>query len=110
MRQLIGGDHLTTTCTIAKNRYSVVSQALIDSRANGFVFIDTLCAVDVAKYLGIKAQRLPHTISVKGYNGQAGEPITRYLRLHLMVDGRRQYNVPLLILDLGAHDLILGRK
>ena len=106
----MGGKHLTISCTLAKNGYGVISQALIDSGANGFVFINTCCAVDIAKFLGLKTQRLPRAVPVKGYDGQRGQPVTHYLRLHLSVDGRRQYNVPLLILDLGFHDLILGRK
>ena len=106
----MGGKHLTVSCTLAKNGYGVISQALIDSGANGFVFIDTCCAVDIAKFLGLKTQRLPRAVPVKGYDGQRGQPVTHYLRLHLSVDRRRQYNVPLLILDLGSHDLILGHK
>lgn len=106
----MGGKHLAISCTLAKNGYGVISQALIDSGANGFVFINTCCAVDIAKFLGLKTQRLPRAVPVKGYDGQCGQPVTHYLRLHLSVDGRRQYNVPLLILDLGFHDLILGRK
>jgi hypothetical protein len=64
----------------------------------------------MAKFLGLKAQRLPTAINVKGYNGKAGNSITHILRLHLTIDGRRQYNVPFLILDLGSHDCIIGRK
>lgn len=106
----MGGKHLTIACKISKNGYGVTSQALIDSGANGFVFINTLCAVDIARYLGLKAQRLPRTIAVKGYDGQSRNSASHYLRLHLTIDGRRQYNVPFLILDLGSHDIILGRK
>ena len=64
--------------------------------------------MNLAKYLNMKAQWLPKPLTVKGYNGQNGNPITHILRLHLKIDGRRQYNLPLLILDLGNHDLILG--
>jgi predicted aspartyl protease len=106
----MGGKHLTTTCTLATNGYSVTSQALIDSGANGFVFIDTLGAADTTKYLGFKTQRLPQPVAVKGYDGKAGQPISHYLRLHLTIDGRRQYHTPLLTLDLGSHDIIPGRK
>ena len=53
---------------------------------------------------------LPSAIQVKGYNGRPGKPVTHYIRLHLTVDQYRQYNVPLLILDLGSHDIIIGRK
>ena len=106
----MGGKHLTIACKISKNGYGVTLQALIDSGANGFVFIDTLCAGDIAKYLGLKAQPLPRTIAVKGYDGQSRNSASHYLHLHLTIDGRRQYNVPFVILDLGSHDVILGRK
>ena len=106
----MGGTHLTVSCTLSNTGYGVVTRALIDSGANGYVFIDTQCAVDVARFLNLKTRRLPRAVPVKGYNGEGGQPITHYLRLHLTVDRRRQYNIPLLILDLGSHDLILGRK
>ena len=106
----MGGKHLTVTCNVSRNGYSVSSSALVDSGANGFLFIDTLCALDIARFLGVKALRLPRTFMVKGYDGKLGKPISHYLRLHLTINGRRQYNVPLLILDLGSHDLIIGRK
>jgi hypothetical protein len=106
----MGGPHLTIPCSLSNNGYSVKLKALADSRANGFVFIDTLCASDIAKFLGVKAQKLPQPVKVKGYDGRAGNAITHFLRLHLTINGRRQYNLPLLILDLGSHDLILGRK
>jgi hypothetical protein len=101
---------LTVPCTIAHNRYAVKLNALVNSEANGFVFINTLCAIDIAKFLNVKAQRLSRPINVKGYNKKAESAITHILRLHLTIDGRRQYYIPLLILDLGSHDCILGRK
>src|SRR5450432_1896332 len=110
LRQLISRSHLTVLCTLSNNGYSIKMHALADSGANGFVFIDTACAVDIAKFLNLKAQRLSSSIKVKGYDGKASNSVTHVLRLHLTIDGRRQYNLPLLILDLGSHDLILGRK
>jgi predicted aspartyl protease len=101
---------LTIPCTLSNNGYSIQLHALADSGANGFLFLDTLCAIEMAKFLGLKAQRLPATINVKGYDGKTSNSITHILRLHLTIDGRRQYNVPFLILDLGSHDCIIGRK
>jgi hypothetical protein len=46
---------LTVSCTIAHNRYAVKLNVLADSGANGFVFIDTLCAINIAKFLNVKA-------------------------------------------------------
>jgi hypothetical protein len=70
---------LTVPCTIAHNGYTVKLNALADSGANGFVFIDTLCAINIAKFLNVKAQRLPCLINVKGYDGKAGSAITHIL-------------------------------
>ena len=104
----MGGKHLTVPCTLSRNRVTVQTYALADTEANGFTFINTLFAVNLAKYLNMKAQWLLKPLTVKGYNGQNGNPITHILCLHLKINGQRQYNLPLLILDLENHDLILG--
>jgi hypothetical protein len=65
--------------TIAHNKYTVKLNALTDSKANGFVFINTFCVINVAKFLNVKAQRLPRPINVKGYNRKAGSAITHIL-------------------------------
>ena len=70
LTQLMGGTHLTISYTLSNNGYGVVTRALIDSRANGFVFINTQCAVDIARFLHLKTHRLPQSVPVKGYNGE----------------------------------------
>jgi predicted aspartyl protease len=110
LRELLGGASLTTPCTLSKNGYDVTSNALIDSGANGFIFVNTRLAVELSKYLDVRIKKLAHSIPITGYNGEAGNPISYMLRLNITVDGRRQYNAPLLVLDLGGHDIILGRK
>ncbi|KIN08328.1 hypothetical protein OIDMADRAFT_110411, partial [Oidiodendron maius Zn] len=47
---------------------------------------------------------------VKGYNSQPGRLVIYYIQLYLTVDQYCQYNIPLLILDLGSHDIIIGQK
>jgi hypothetical protein len=106
----MGGKHLTLPCTLSKNGYAVNIKALGDTRANGFSFIDTRFAVDLAKFLNVKAQRLPFTIPIKGYDGKQGNAISHIIRFHFTINGRRQYHHPFLILDLGNHDVILGRE
>ena len=68
----------------------MTSQALVDSGANGFIFIDTLYAYDLAKYLGLKIQRLPQPCRVTGYNGEARSDITYFLWTHVTINNRRQ--------------------
>jgi predicted aspartyl protease len=106
----MGGQHLTIACMLSTNGTSVASRALIDSGANGFIFVNTLFAIDLARSFNITTTRLPSPIQVKGYDGKPGKPVAHYIRLHLTVDQRRQYNMPLLVLDLGSHDIIIGRK
>ena len=67
-------------------------------------------AVDIAKFLNLKAERLPNPITVRGYNGKAQNAITHYLRLYMTIDRLRQYNIPLLIFDISSHNCVLSCK
>lgn len=62
------------------------------------------------KFLDVSPTTLPTPCPVKGYDGKPGRPVTQILTLHLSIDDRRQRDIPMLILDLGSHDLIIGRK
>jgi hypothetical protein len=106
----MGGKHFTVPCTVSRNGYGVDTTALIDTGANGFAFMNTTFAIDIAKFLNVKATQLEKPVQVKSYNGQAGKPVTHVLKLHIALNGRRQYGIPFCILDLGSHDIILGRK
>lgn len=105
----MGGPHLTVPCTLTNNGCAISIKTLIDSGANGFAFMSPLLATDLMDRFQIKPTRLQHPIIVKGYDGQVRKKITRILRIHLTIDGRRQYNLPFLLLDLGNHEIILGR-
>jgi hypothetical protein len=47
LTKLIGGEHITIFCILAKNGFSFPTKALIDLGANSFVFID----ITFLKYL-----------------------------------------------------------
>jgi hypothetical protein len=98
------------SCTLAYNGYGVKTSALVDSGANGFVFINTQCASDISKFLDIPFTPLPAPCPVKGFDGKPSRSATHAIILSLSVNGRRQQGIPMLILDLGNHDIILGRK
>jgi hypothetical protein len=110
LSQLIGGKHFTIPCTVSRNGHGIRTSALADSGANGFVFIDTQFARDLTNFLGVIPTPLTTPCPTKGYDGRPGKPVTQILTLHLTVDGRRQTDIPMLVLDLGGHDLIIGRK
>ena len=40
---------------VSQNRYRVNTTALINTKANGFTFINTACVINTAKFLNIKA-------------------------------------------------------
>ena len=108
---LLGGKHFTFLCTISLNRFAVSTYSLIDTRANGFVFIDERFAQLLSSKLGWKVEQLPFpSLPVKGYDRKQGTCITSFLRTHLTLDGRKIYNVPFLILLLGSHDIIIGKS
>jgi len=46
---------------------------------------------------------------VRGFDGRQAVPITHYIKLTLELDGRCVH-IPMLIVSLGDHDMILGRK
>ena len=52
---------------------------------------------------------LPNPIAVRGFDGESRQDATQYIILYLHIDGRKQYNVPMVLLDTGYQDLILGR-
>jgi hypothetical protein len=95
---------------IIHNRYIVKLNILANSETNGFVFINTFYVINIAKFLNIKVQRLSCLINIKGYNKKAESVITYILQLYFTINGRRQYYIPFLILNLGFYNCILGRK
>jgi hypothetical protein len=84
----MGGLYLTIPYSLSYNRYLVNVSSLTNSGVNGFIFINTLLAIDIATFFNLKFQRLPKPISIKGYNGKLGTRITHFLRIHLTINKR----------------------
>lgn len=110
LSQLIGGQGFNVNSQIAYNGISIPLTTLADTGANGYLFMDTQRATELAKFFGIPTRRLNTPIETKGYDGRAGSTITDAIVCHLLLGGRRFLNQPFLIADLGQHDLIIGRK
>lgn len=110
LTQLMGGEHMTSPCMLAKNGLFFRTQALIDSGANGFAFIDASFLNHISSFLKPVLKRLKSPLQVKGYNGVKGREITHYTLLNLTVDGRTQSFTPFLVTHLGTRTLILGRS
>ena len=110
LSQLLGGKSFTVLCTLFHNGYRVTTTALANSRANAFALLNTNYVKKISKFLNTPMETLEKPILVKGYDGQMGTPITSVLQTHFWINGRRQYNMPFLITDLGSHNAILSRK
>jgi hypothetical protein len=54
LSRLIRGRHFTVLYILLKNRYGITLSALVDSRANGFIFIDTAYANNITIFLNLK--------------------------------------------------------
>jgi hypothetical protein len=74
------------------------------------VFIDRQFALELSEYLHSPLLQLKKPCSVRGYDGKTESQATQYLQVHLTIDGNRQLDIPMLVLELGSHDLILGRE
>jgi len=110
LSRLVGGKSCTILCTLFCNGYQVLTFALADLGTNAFALIDTKCAIKLANFLNTPLEELPKPIPIHKYNRQIGQPITSILQIYLCIDGHRQYNIPLLIIDFKNHDMILKRK
>jgi predicted aspartyl protease len=107
---LSGKDSFTLACTLRKAGIDVQVQALCDTGASGYVYIDSRFASDLCRTFGLKLQQLPHPILPTGYSGQKGSLITYYLIFIIEIDGRQIYNLPMLVTRLGSHDMIIGKE
>ena len=58
LSKVLRGDPLTHPYTISQNRISIKNRALIDTRANGFVFVNSLVVGKTSRYLGVPIRPL----------------------------------------------------
>ena len=106
----MGGKGFTVPCRISRNGYSIELTALADSGANDSIFLNTPRAIEAGKFFNTTVIRLKKPLPTSGFDGKNSQAITHAIILHLLIDGRRHLDVPMLIADLGHHDVIIGRK
>ena len=80
---------MTLLYILSSNGYTIKLKTLANTRANSFAFINTLYIIDIAKFLGVKAQCLPFSTRINGYNGKGSYTITHFIRLYFTIDRRR---------------------
>ena len=77
------------SCNLSANGNTVTTiYALPNTRAHGFLFMDTCCTMASAKFLGVPLRKLQDPIAIKGYNGRQGRAVTHFLECTLTINSR----------------------
>ena len=100
----------TLPYTVSNNGLGIKTSVLINTRANGFVFVNTEFAKTACQFLSLEKQLLRTPCHVRGFDSQRANLITEYLKATLIINKRRQLKVLILVVKLRGQDLILGRQ
>ena len=110
MNSLVGGKQLVFNCLVYANGRSIPLSVMVDTGANGYAFMNRKTARMARKLLNLTHTELPKPIPVTGFDDNQKHQLTHVTKAHLCIDRRNESEVPFLELDIGAHDIILGRK
>jgi predicted aspartyl protease len=84
-------------CTISKNGLGIKTRTLIDTGANGYIFIDRRLAEKASQFLDVPIQTLLVSHDIRAFNGKKASLITQYIEMNLYMDGRKQSKQPMLL-------------
>lgn len=91
------------------NGKTISVSCLADTGADGYLFVNVNLARTLIRQWGLRTRKLPHKCPVTGFDGESRQPITHAVRLTFVINGRVQQSQPILIADIGRHDVIIGR-
>jgi hypothetical protein len=106
---LLKGDSFTFLYTISSNRLGIKTRILINTKVNGYAFINTEFAALATRFLNTKPQQLPILCNIQGFDSKIVQLIINYIKLTLLIN-KRQIKVLILVIRLRGQDIILGRK
>ena len=93
---MLKGDSFTFLCTISSNRLGIKTRTLINTRVNGYAFINTEFAALVTRFLDTKTQQLLILCNIRGFDSKIAQLITNYIKLTLLIN-KRQIKVFILV-------------
>jgi predicted aspartyl protease len=76
LSQLLGGDAFVLPCIVSNNGLGIKTSSLIDTGANGYMFVDTKFAKTGERFLDVKPTMLRDLCKVRGFDGQQATSIT----------------------------------
>ena len=110
MNNLIGGKQLAFNCLVYANRKSISLSVMVDTGVNGYAFINKRTSSFTRKMLGCSRTKLVKLIPVTEFNENYKHHLIYITTTNLYLDRRTELEVPFLELDIGAYNIILGRK
>ena len=83
---------------------------LVDTGATGYSFVNERMIKAICNAIGVSPIPLSKPKKVRGYNGQISKTLITYIiLLGLELNSYKELTVPMLITDLGQHDVILSK-
>ena len=109
IKSLIGGQAFTLACKLGNNGNYTQAKALIDTGANGTLFIKRQLALRLAELFKKTLEESADKSNAVGYDGRSSQEIGQFIRLSLKLEGRVFLDQPFVLLDI-RHDVIIGRE
>ena len=108
LSHLFRGPHFLISSLLHHQGIGIRLNSLVDTGAQGFLFLNSQIASSVSTALRQPIRKLPYPVQVRGFKDKITSNVTHYIRLHFNIDGRKILNCPFIILDLGSQDCIIG--
>ena len=67
---MLKGDSFTFLYTISSNKLGIKTRTLINTKANGYAFINTKFAALITRFLNTKTQQLFILYNIRGFNSK----------------------------------------
>ena len=99
---------LLVACTLSSGNKKLVVNVLLNTGCTGYALVNRGIARVLYNRLDIEPQPFLKTKTITAFNDQPAEQITYGVYPCLEVAGYRELTSPLLITNLGKHNMILG--
>lgn len=109
MRNLLGNTPFILDAVVTRNGISIKHKALIDSGASGYLFMNRLLALKIARRTGAKITNTEDMAHVQGYRNDEKQPLHQVITLSLQLDGRHCSHQHFVMVDMNR-DIIVGDK
>ena len=96
---MLKGNSFTFLYIISSNKLRIKTYTLINTKVNGYAFINTEFAALATRFLNTKTQRLLILCNIRGFDSKIAQLITDYIKLTLLID-KRQIKVLILVIRL----------